>query len=71
MEVWKVDPLDPKNYLTLVKTFKAHNGIITDFCQVRLSNLLATSSIDGLIRIWDFENFDLITELKDLNSRQS
>ena len=31
IEIWKVDPLDPKNHMTLEKSFKAHDAIITDF----------------------------------------
>lgn len=65
IELWNVDIIDTKNHMTLVRTFKAHNQRITDIEQVRLSRLLATSSFDGLIRIWDMNTSQLITELKD------
>jgi hypothetical protein len=32
MEVWSVDPLNPKKHLTLIKSIKAHEAMITDFC---------------------------------------
>jgi WD40 repeat protein len=57
IEVWKVDPLAPKVQMTLLKTFKAHEGKITDFCLIRISNYLASSSMDGLVRIWNLEDF--------------
>lgn len=47
------------------QTFRAHEASITDILEITISDFLATSSLDGKIKIWDFEDFSLITELED------
>ena len=38
--------------------------------ELTLSGYLATSSLDGFIRIWSLFDFKLLTELQDLDSRK-
>ena len=44
--------------------------MITDCAEISGSDLLATSSLDGFIRIWSLDTFKLKTELEDIESKK-
>lgn len=48
----------------------AHSELITDCVEISGSDLLATSSLDGFIRIWSLETYKLKTELEDVEAKK-
>lgn len=54
-----------------IVTFLAHSELITDCVEITGSDLLATSSLDGFIRIWSLDSFKLKTELEDVESKKN
>lgn len=61
---WKVDPME-KEFVKELQIFQGHEQMITDACEIILSGFIATSSLDGKIKLWDVEEQQLITELED------
>lgn len=66
IEVWVLD-FHTKEIFYQKVTFKAHKDNITDIISISSSNLVASSSLDGLIKLWDANDFELVTELKDVS----
>jgi WD40 repeat protein len=54
-----------RSFITELKTFVGHDQMITDACEVTLSGFIATSSLDGKIKLWDIQEPQLMTELED------
>lgn len=66
VEIWILD-FHSKETFYLKREFKAHKDNITSCICVSNSRLLATASLDGMIKLWDLEEYELITELRDVS----
>ena len=69
LEIWKLD-FHTNSVFNIERSFKAHDCLITDCIEITNSNLLASSSLDGKIKIWDLEDYSLLTELTDVTMKK-
>lgn len=70
LTIWKIHKTGLV-FLSEVTNFKAHTQIVTDCVEITASNLIATASLDGLIRIWGADDFRLRTELEDFEDKKN
>lgn len=49
-------------------SFKAHKNLITGCKELINSNLVATSSLDTTVKVWNLERLELVAELRDVDS---
>lgn len=64
LTIWDVEKYR-KTVLIEKRRFKAHLDLITDIAELTASKMMASSSLEGIIRIWDLETFTNVTELED------
>ena len=61
---WKIDFTDKDSPGVELFCLFAHMKQITDLVEMSSPRMLASSSLDGKIKLWDLTDFNLVTELK-------